>query len=292
MPSSSARCAHLPRAVDKVPFYEALKRFRDYIRGKIPQLDDSEVCFPDLELKVKPKVELDADGNPIQTESEEPKLDKDGKPVVKKEPKTSTKKTPTKKTPPAKRAPRKRKSTGKTPEHATPAANSENGQTQAQQTQAPAQQIVIAPHNIMPSGHPLVKQEPGTEPSSQGNSYPGCLPQSTSSAQPPTTSSHHGLSPQSTANPTSQPPSTSSSGLDELFSGGGSILVKQEDLSELAQFGIGPGSVLGPQFGAQDPFQDGGEPRQFMNPNVTSPPNTRAPMHPYWSFGHQYPDQS
>ena len=30
MPSSSARCAQLPRAVDKVPFFEALRKFRDY----------------------------------------------------------------------------------------------------------------------------------------------------------------------------------------------------------------------------------------------------------------------
>ncbi|XP_071082142.1 G/T mismatch-specific thymine DNA glycosylase-like [Haliotis cracherodii] len=70
MPSSSARCAQLPRAVDKVPFYLALKKLRDHCRGDQPILDESEVCFPNLELKIKtePKVELDADGNPIKTE--------------------------------------------------------------------------------------------------------------------------------------------------------------------------------------------------------------------------------
>ena len=50
MPSSSARCSQLPRAVDKVPFYASLKKLRDYLRGDLKELDDSEVCFPDLEL--------------------------------------------------------------------------------------------------------------------------------------------------------------------------------------------------------------------------------------------------
>ncbi|XP_036354537.1 G/T mismatch-specific thymine DNA glycosylase isoform X2 [Octopus sinensis] len=53
MPSSSARCSQLPRAIDKVPFYVALRRLRDFLVGKIKTLDESEVCFPDLELKVK-----------------------------------------------------------------------------------------------------------------------------------------------------------------------------------------------------------------------------------------------
>lgn len=47
MPSSSARCAQLPRAADKVPFYSALKKFRDYLNGLILELDDSEVVFPE-----------------------------------------------------------------------------------------------------------------------------------------------------------------------------------------------------------------------------------------------------
>ena len=53
MPSSSARCSQLPRAIDKVPFYVALKKLRDHVRGDNPLLDEAEVCFPDLELKVK-----------------------------------------------------------------------------------------------------------------------------------------------------------------------------------------------------------------------------------------------
>ncbi|KAH3892677.1 uncharacterized protein LOC127858140 isoform X1 [Dreissena polymorpha] len=61
MPSSSARCSQLPRAVDKVPFYEALKKFRDHLTGKLPNLQESEITFPDLALKTavkkEPKVE-------------------------------------------------------------------------------------------------------------------------------------------------------------------------------------------------------------------------------------------
>ncbi|CAN7976413.1 unnamed protein product, partial [Ixodes persulcatus] len=51
MPSSSARCAQLPRAVDKLPFYVALKKLRDHLRGRLPLLHPSEVTFPDVKLK-------------------------------------------------------------------------------------------------------------------------------------------------------------------------------------------------------------------------------------------------
>ncbi|XP_021350990.1 uncharacterized protein LOC110448845 [Mizuhopecten yessoensis] len=65
MPSSSARCSQLPRAVDKVPFYAALKKLRDHLRGDLKELDESEVCFPDLELKViKKEDRLKAEGYP------------------------------------------------------------------------------------------------------------------------------------------------------------------------------------------------------------------------------------
>lgn len=53
MPSSSARCAQLPRAADKVPFYSALKKFRDYLNGLILELDDSEVVFPESSKPAK-----------------------------------------------------------------------------------------------------------------------------------------------------------------------------------------------------------------------------------------------
>ena len=59
MPSSSARCAQLPRAMDKVPFYTALKKFRDYLNGLIPEIDDSEVVFND------PKIRAADDGTEI-----------------------------------------------------------------------------------------------------------------------------------------------------------------------------------------------------------------------------------
>lgn len=51
MPSSSARCAQLPRAVDKVPYYLALKKLRDYLCGRIKEIDDSEFTFSDVKLK-------------------------------------------------------------------------------------------------------------------------------------------------------------------------------------------------------------------------------------------------
>lgn len=53
MPSSSARCAQLPRAVDKVPFYVALRKLRDHLCGRLPLLRDAEVCFPDVKLKIE-----------------------------------------------------------------------------------------------------------------------------------------------------------------------------------------------------------------------------------------------
>ena len=51
MPNSSARCAQLPRAVDKVPFYKALTKYRDYLKGEIPEIDEAEVVFSDIKLK-------------------------------------------------------------------------------------------------------------------------------------------------------------------------------------------------------------------------------------------------
>lgn len=51
MPSSSARCAQLPRAADKVPFYAALKKFRDYLNGVITEIDESEMVFSEPRVK-------------------------------------------------------------------------------------------------------------------------------------------------------------------------------------------------------------------------------------------------
>lgn len=51
MPSSSARCAQLPRAVDKVPFFEALRKFRDYLNGRLPKIDDCEVVFANVSMR-------------------------------------------------------------------------------------------------------------------------------------------------------------------------------------------------------------------------------------------------
>ncbi|XP_060554650.1 uncharacterized protein LOC132715635 isoform X2 [Ruditapes philippinarum] len=62
MPSSSARCSQLPRAVDKVPFYEALKKFRDHLNGKLPDLNESEITFQDVVLKTAVKKEVKEEG--------------------------------------------------------------------------------------------------------------------------------------------------------------------------------------------------------------------------------------
>lgn len=59
MPSSSARCAQLPRAADKVPFYLALKKLRDHLNGDLPTLDESEVVFPVVDHKPKSEVKDD-----------------------------------------------------------------------------------------------------------------------------------------------------------------------------------------------------------------------------------------
>ena len=67
MPSSSARCCQLPRAIDKVPFYLGLKALRDYLRGDDKELDVAAVTFPGLELKVKPKVEPGTEGEAKET---------------------------------------------------------------------------------------------------------------------------------------------------------------------------------------------------------------------------------
>ena len=54
-----ARCAQLPRAINKVPFYSAPKKFRDYLNGLIPEIDENEVIFND------PKIRAADDGTEI-----------------------------------------------------------------------------------------------------------------------------------------------------------------------------------------------------------------------------------
>lgn len=81
MPSSSARCAQLPRASDKVPFYSALKKFRDYLNGLIPEIDENEIVFCNSKLKnykEDSRDDLDADLTLTlkKEEDEEPSLKK------------------------------------------------------------------------------------------------------------------------------------------------------------------------------------------------------------------------
>ena len=57
MPSSSARCAQLPRAVDKIPFFAALKKLRDFLNGKIDKVEESELVFESVVLGHVPRKE-------------------------------------------------------------------------------------------------------------------------------------------------------------------------------------------------------------------------------------------
>ena len=45
--------------MDKVPFYSGLKKFRDFLNGLIPEIDDSEMVFND------PKIRAADDGSEI-----------------------------------------------------------------------------------------------------------------------------------------------------------------------------------------------------------------------------------
>lgn len=66
MPSSSARCAQLPRAADKVPFYASLKKFKDYLNGLVPEYVESDYVFTDPKYNqlTSPSSELDQSMNP------------------------------------------------------------------------------------------------------------------------------------------------------------------------------------------------------------------------------------
>ena len=71
MPSSSARCAQLPRAIDKVPFYEALKKFRDFVTGKSDEPHEEEIVFANVDLKNFPKkfaIKVEPDGPSAETQ--------------------------------------------------------------------------------------------------------------------------------------------------------------------------------------------------------------------------------
>ena len=80
MPSSSARCSQLPRASDKVPFFVALRKLRDHLRGCLPHLDETEIVFPDLDLKVEPRKDRrNPEETPVQEPSSQAAAEKDRK---------------------------------------------------------------------------------------------------------------------------------------------------------------------------------------------------------------------
>ena len=45
VPSSSARCAHFPRMVDKLHFYMALKKYLSFLKGEITEVNSAEFKF-------------------------------------------------------------------------------------------------------------------------------------------------------------------------------------------------------------------------------------------------------
>ncbi|XP_014251391.1 G/T mismatch-specific thymine DNA glycosylase-like [Cimex lectularius] len=51
MPSSSGRCTTPCRAEDKVPYYVALKKFRDYLNGHLSEIDEKELVFAPLKMQ-------------------------------------------------------------------------------------------------------------------------------------------------------------------------------------------------------------------------------------------------
>lgn len=69
MPSSSARCSQLPKVVDKVPFYLALKKLKDHLNGLMPNLSDMDIMFPDF------KVALDSSNKQTQQDNDESTYD-------------------------------------------------------------------------------------------------------------------------------------------------------------------------------------------------------------------------
>ena len=69
MPSSSARCAQLPKAEDKVPYYEALKKFRDFVRGESERPQEKDLVFGRL-LPAKWKAHCPILVNPTQSSSQ------------------------------------------------------------------------------------------------------------------------------------------------------------------------------------------------------------------------------
>ena len=69
MPSSSARCAQLPRAIDKVPFYDALRKFRDFLSGKIDQIDECEITFANVVLTNWPRTKNSIEKEELKSES-------------------------------------------------------------------------------------------------------------------------------------------------------------------------------------------------------------------------------
>lgn len=52
LPSTSARLSILPTVTDKVPFFAALKKLKDYLNGRVDSILDDDIIFPDFKITV------------------------------------------------------------------------------------------------------------------------------------------------------------------------------------------------------------------------------------------------
>ena len=53
LPSAEYRCPHyrlMPRSIDKLPFYNGLKKLNDYLNGRLKVLDDLEITYPEFKV--------------------------------------------------------------------------------------------------------------------------------------------------------------------------------------------------------------------------------------------------
>lgn len=71
MPSSSALVAQLPRAVDKVPFYQGLKKFLAFLKGETDEVHEEEIVFSNVVLKNVPRKKLAIKEEPKDHEEEQ-----------------------------------------------------------------------------------------------------------------------------------------------------------------------------------------------------------------------------
>ena len=214
MPSSSARCTQLPRAVDKVPFYAALKNLRDHLRGELDDLDMTTVSFPDVFLKTAERKDKGI--------KEEPGVKKEpGSPAKAKAAEGGEK--PKRKRRSKKEMEEFRAAQAAAREAGAPGATGDMGAPTVPASQAATSETAAVNGAVLSTA----STPTSTESCQQATNLP-----------PPSTQSVMSIEPQSVpSQPPSVPTTTADPSLQALFSNPHE-LVKQEDTSELAQYGI------------------------------------------------------